>query len=45
VLEAMTVQQAAGLPLRRPAARAFTAAAGPSAHASSGEQEVVGGSP
>jgi hypothetical protein len=45
VLEAMTVQQAAGLPRQRPAARAFSAAPGQSAHAGSGEQEVVGGSP
>jgi hypothetical protein len=45
VLEAMTVQQAAGLPLQRPAARAFTAAPRPLAHAGGGEQEVVRGSP
>ena len=45
VVEAMTVQQAAGLPLRRPASRAFTAAPGSLAHAGSGEQQVVGGSP
>jgi hypothetical protein len=45
VLEAMTVQQAVGLPPKRPAARAFTAAPGPLAHAGSGGQEVVGGSP
>jgi len=45
VLEAMTVQQAAGLPLQRPAARAFTAASGPLAHAGSGEQVGVGDSP
>jgi hypothetical protein len=45
VLEAMTVQQAAGLPLRRPAARAFAAASGASTHAGSGEHEVVEGSP
>jgi len=45
VLEAMTVQQAAGLPLQRPGARAFTAASGPLAHAGSGEQVGVGDSP
>ena len=45
MLEAMTVQQAAGLPLQRPVARAFTAPPGPSADAGSGEQEVVGSSP
>ena len=45
VIEAMTVQQAVGLPLQRPAARAFAAAPGPLAHAGSGEQEVVRGSP
>ena len=44
VIEAMTVQQAVGLPLQRPA-RAFAAAPGPLAHAGSGEQEVVRGSP
>jgi hypothetical protein len=45
VLEAMTVQQAAGLPLRRSAGRALNVAAGLSAHSGSGEQEVAGGSP
>jgi hypothetical protein len=45
VLEAMTVQQAAGLPLQRPAARAFSVAPGMSAPAGSGEQEGAGGSP
>ena len=45
VLEAMTVQQAAGLPLQRPAARAFAVASGPLAYAGGGEQEGVRGSP